>query len=61
MKPAGRRTRFTLNFYREAVAAQSPGLLQPWVMQSLFINPERVAALGHNRVAVEFGIKLTQG
>jgi len=44
--------------YREAVAFQSPGLLQPWDKPMLAINPERVATLtivasGRNRVAVD--------
>jgi hypothetical protein len=29
--------------YREAVATQSPGVLQPWETDTRDINPERVA------------------
>ena len=44
-------------FNREAVTSQSPGLLQPWGIGASF-NPERVAPVGRNRVAVESDIQL---
>ena len=48
--------------YREAVAAYSPGLLQPWGSKQMVTNPERVASTRHNRVAVDVMIRFqTQG